>query len=645
MQNRIKERIKLLHYYDDLYNKGIPGISDNKYDKLYFELKKWEEESGIIYPDSPTQSIHYTVLDKLNKVTHEKEPMLSLDKVQDWNEIKDWVKNIESVITLKLDGLSCRITYEDGKLVKAETRGDGVVGEDVTENVKNISSVPISISRKDKIMVEGEVLCKLDDFEEFAEEYKNSRNFASGSLRLLDSRESAKRKLSFYAWNLIVDGLNLKTYEEDLDEMKRLGFQTVPGIKFSEEFYPESGEDFAKKNFIPIDGLVIRYNDNEYVKSLGTTAHHKKGLLSYKFADESVISYLRDIEWNPSRNGRLTPVACFDAVELQGTVVERASLHNLTVMREILGTVPYIGEEIRVKKSKMIIPQIIDADGISFEEYMDSEPGTYNMLSTPSICPVCGGATMIQETPTCEHLVCTNPECQGAFFEQIELFVGKKGLDVKGLSKKTLEKLYHWGWLQNKEDIFKLKNHKEFWIKQPGFGVASVNKILNAIEESKNITLDKFIASLGISLIGTHVSKDIVKIFPTWEEFRQAVKDNYQFCQINGFGYEKQEALLTFDYSEADEIVKYLNIEEKDDTANSQSLEGLTFVITGKLKMGNRTVLQEMIEKNGGKVTGSVSSKTNYLINNDKNSTSSKNKKAKELGISIINEEEFLQLI
>lgn len=641
MSKEIRELINLLHYHDDCYNKGKPEISDTEYDELYFKLKDLEEETGIFYSDSPTQSIHYEVLNELAKVKHEDEKMLSLNKTQDWNEVKKFVGDKEAIATLKLDGLSCRITYENGVLVRAETRGDGEIGEDVTHNIKVISSIPNKIKYKKKLMVEGEILCKLDDFEEFSKEFKNARNFAAGSLRLLDSEECAKRKLTFYAWNVIYKEESSLKYMTDLNFLKANGFQRVPFCKCDDSFDPITGKEFADKFFIPIDGIVIRYNDNKIVKESGETAHHKRGLFAYKFKEESHITELKGIEWNPSRNGRLTPVAIFEPVEVGGTVINRASLHNMTIMHDILGNFPYKGQPITVKKSKEIIPQIIWSDKTKSETVLDD----CETIFIPTKCPVCGSRLEEICTNACIHLTCTNPSCQGSVCEQIENFASKKGLDIKGLSKKTIEKLYSLGWLQNKIDIFKLKDKREEWIARPGFGEASVDKILNAIEKARVTTLDKFLASLGIPLVGANVAKDIAALFDSYEDFRENMY-SFDFLSVPSFGIEKRDAIISFDYCEADQIATFLTFEksEKKDVKTSDGkLEGKVFVITGKLSK-KRKEIEDIIKSLGGKVGSTLNSKTNYLICNDKTSTTTKAVKARELNIPIITEEEFNNL-
>ena len=643
----IRNLIDILNKNTLAYESGNPLISDKEWDDMYFLLKAKEKETGIIYPDSPTQKLFFQEVSELNKVTHNHQ-MLSLDKTKDFSEVVNFCNMAkDAIIMLKLDGLSCSLKYENGALVSAETRGNGEIGEDVTHNAFVIKNIPQRIPYKETLVVDGEIICTYADFERHSAGYKNPRNFASGSIRLLDSKECARRDLTFVAWDVIEGINNVKTLHEKFEYLRDYGFTIVPNItlpRFKElETLKEIIEEMNMENNVvyqyPIDGYVVKYNNIEEGKKQGQTTHHFKNALAYKLYDEEYETKLIDIEWTMGRTGVLTPVAVFEPVDIDGSIVERASLHNLSIMQEILGQ-PYRNQIIYVYKANMIIPQISRGERAI-------NPIEAKYLIPPQNCPICGKATDYQMINESVQLICINPECEGKSLHRFVHFCSKKGLDIKGLSEATLEKLMDWGWLVELEDIFKLHTHKEEWVKLPGFGVKSVEKILNAIEKSKNTTLEKFISSLGIPLIGTNVAKDLCKYVLSYEDFREKIKNKYDFSNIDGFGYAKTDALWNFDYFEADCVYDHLNINSTEtkveNNNNPTSLAGLTFVVTGKVnKFKNRDELKSFIESMGGKVVGSVSSKTNYLINNDVNSTSSKNLKAKQLNIPIITEEEFM---
>ncbi|MBO7535645.1 MAG: NAD-dependent DNA ligase LigA, partial [Bacilli bacterium] len=511
-ENRIKELVVYLNYATKMYDEGNPIISDQEWDDVYFELKRLEDTVGIILPNSPTQTINYEVVTALNKVQHNHK-MLSLAKTKDWDEFLEYFGAKDVIGMVKLDGLTCSLMYQDGKLISAETRGNGLVGEDILHNAKVISSIPKQIPYKEDLVVDGEIICTNSDFKEFAEEYANSRNFASGSIRLLDSSECAKRKLTFVVWN-IVSGLESEnSFMERLTQVEDFGFTVVPWVSS----FDWDAKDFlvkqATKLGYPIDGLVGRFDDIAFGTSLGETDHHARAAYAFKFYDETYSSTLKTIEWTMGRTGILTPVAVFDPIEIEGSVVERASLHNYSIMTQLMGK-PYVGQKIEVFKANMIIPQIADSDQADPSEERD-------WISIPQICPICGHNVEIVTSETgIENVVCVNPNCEGKLINRLDHFCGKKGLDIKGLSKATLEKLINWGWVNNLSDIFELKNHKDEWMRQSGFGERSVQNILNAIEAAKSPTLDKFISSLGIPLIGNTVSKELIKHIKTYEEFR-----------------------------------------------------------------------------------------------------------------------------
>lgn len=630
--------IEELNKATEAYDKGQPLMSDKEWDNKYFELEKMERYCNYAYPHSPTQSIYYKEIDKLIKTEHN-HPMLSLAKTKKEEDILNFVKNKEYITMLKMDGLTCSLLYEKGKLIKAETRGNGQSGEDITHNAMIIPTIPKHIDYLDTLIVDGEIICNLQDFEDYKDKYANPRNFAAGSIRLLNNKECAKRHLTFIAWDWI--NSNKKTLVEKLNNLWAFGFTTVPYITNS--FNIEEMINTAKKFSYPIDGLVVKFNDCAYYNSLGRTDHHYKGGLAFKFADDSIISYLEDIDYEVSRNGVLTPVAVFEPVELEGSVINRASLHNLTVLRNILGDQPYKGQELEIIKANMIIPQIISSEikALKLEDYP-------NKIFAPTHCPSCGELLVIECENESEILKCKNENCPCRLINQMEHFFSKKGIEAKGLSKGTLEKLLNWGWIENISDVFELKKYQKDWCYKPGFGIKSVDNILKAIEASRHCDLDRFIVALGIPLIGTTAAKDLTKIFNTWEQFINAVEGDYKFYDIPNFGLEMHYALKKFNYTEAKELVnKYIifNSIDKNLETTEKNLKDQVFVITGKTqKFKNRDELKNLIESLGGKVTSAVSKNTTYLINNDIDSDSSKNQSAKKLNIPIINEEKFLEI-
>lgn len=634
----MRELIDKLNYYTKLYDEGKSPISDQEWDNMYFQLKQEEEETGIHYPDSPTQSISYEVLSSLAKVEHN-HWMGSLDKTKSVDDLRNFIGDKDYVVMAKMDGLTCSLRYVDGMLVQAETRGNGTVGEDITHNAKVIKNIPQTISATGEWVIDGEIICTYGDFEEFAETYKNPRNFAAGSIRLLDAKESASRKLSFVAWDLIKSSEVLPTLVDKLKVLAAKGFEIVPysdtsGLEERMSFVQEVVHDEG----YPIDGLVIKYNDCDYYESLGKTAHHALGGLAYKFFDETYETKLRDIEWGLGRTSVLTPVAIFDPVEIDGAIVSRASLHNISVMRELSKGHEAEGDLLSIYKANSIIPQVLIWNHPKQEG---------KKLEIPNICPVCGGPTSIVTSDQgIENLYCTNPQCEGKLINIIDHYASKKGLDIKGLSKATLEKLISWGWVNNIIDIYSLKDHAEEWKTKSGFGEKSVDNILSAIETSKNCSLAAFISAIGIPLIGSSIAKILAQEFKSWEGFRSAVKDEtYRFYTLAGFGPEMDSAIKNFDYSEFDAIEKLISIEPIElQLTTDKSLLGKTIVITGKLKAyKNRDAFKQEIENHGGKVTNSVTKNTTYLVNNDNMSQTAKNLSAQKLGIPILTEEEFIR--
>lgn len=634
------------------YNEGHPTISDKEWDNKYFELVRLEKELGYTYPNSPTQNIVFETVDSLEKVEHNHK-MLSLDKTKSFEEVKVFLGNNNFVAMCKMDGLTCSLTYEKGKLVKAETRGNGIIGENILHNARSIPSIPNWIPVEETVVIDGEVICTYNDFKPFSSTYKNPRNFAAGSIRLLDSEECFSRHLTFVAWEVIKGFEEEDTFFWKLNRLQEYGFTVVPNIGIIAPQLPNSTivdkqiitnlQEEAKQLSYPIDGIVFKFDDIAYGKSLGETAHHFKNAIAYKFYDETYPTELLDIEWGMGRTGILTPVAIFKPVDIDGSIVERASLHNITVMYETLGDIPHRFQNIEVFKSNMIIPQIAEADKEKHGAFYYKQNIPFNI---PDVCPICGGKTEERTQIDSTVLICTNPDCAGKFINKLDHFCGKKGLDIKGLSKATLEKLIDWDWVKNISDIFELKKFKNEWIKKPGFGVKSVEKILFAIEEASNCELHQFIAALGIPLIGVSTAKELTKYFHSWSEYIEAVKTDYRFYLLPNFGSEMSYAINNFNYDEAELIannyIKIKDSNEKQDTNNS--LNGKVFVITGKLiSFKNRDELKNKIESLGGKVVGSISKNTSYLINNDTESNSSKNVNAKKLGIPIISEEKFIE--
>lgn len=641
---RMEQLAKELTYHTHLYNSGEEIISDTEWDKMYFELKSLEKELNVISIHSPTQSIVFDEpLDHLNKIQFDKEhPMLSLDKTKDPEVIRGMDKNNHTLITmLKLDGLSCRLIYQYGKLQLAATRGNGEVGEDITHNIKVMHSVPQTIPYSGRLVIDGEIICKTNVFDKyFAEDYKNPRNFASGSIRLLDAKESHKRRLTFVAWS-VVEGLNeFSSFIEKLEELDDMGFIIVPWAKgLGEDNNIQLMTDIAEYLCYPIDGLVYRYDDLKYYESLGKTSHHPNGAMAFKFVDEMAETTLIDIEWTMGRTGILTPVAIFEPVELEGTIVSRANLHNVSIMNELSDGRQVKGDKLTIIKSNQIIPQVVKWERTE-NTYTKNE-----ILLTPAFCPICGEcSTMIIKENNSEFLHCTNLQCSGKLLNKLDHFCSKKGLDIKGLSLATLEKLIELEWVKEFEDIFDLVQHKDEWARMPGFGIKSVQNILAAIETARDCTLESFISAIGIPLVGVNVAKDLCNYFDTWEDFIYAVENDYNFWKLDGFGEEKHFAIKNFDYTEAKKVATRLNFVYNNNIESEKTLDNQTIVITGTLKhYKNRDTLKQEIENRGGHVAGSVSSKTHYLINNDKNSGTSKNVTAKKLNIPILTEEEFIE--
>lgn len=635
-----KEQIKqkIIKAKNAYYNTDSPIMSDFEYDKLV------EEYGGEISVGAP-------ILDSIKKVHIIDRPMLSLDKVHSVEEIKSFKKDKVLIASVKCDGLSVRLVYKNGELVSANTRGDGYIGGDITEHAHYIKGIPLIIPKSGHVVIDGEVIIFKKDFD--SKRFKNQRNAAAGALALLDMNEVKSRNLSFIMWDIIsIDDSDILTYLDKIIAAKNYNFNVVPFyIIRNEEDIKEALEicqKRAEERGIPYDGVVFKYDDIEYGESLGATAHHFRDAIAWKPAMITYPSRLRYIDWTMGRMGTLTPVAVFDTIEIEGSEVSRASLHNVSIMKEILGDCAYVGEPVEVYKSNLIIPQIYSA-GPKYNYGEVIARGGVSANDSPEYCPICQGEISFKEENGITRAYCENPNCSGKLINRLDHFCGKKGLDIKGLSKITLEKLINYGWLNNIEDIFKLEEHETEWVNKPGFGTVSVNKILNAIEGSKKSPTSKFICAIGIPLIGKVASEALAKKFGNYKTFREAINNNSQeLYEIAGIGEVMIQTLLNYDYTEADSIFgKYIKeMRPVVFISVSKKLEGKTFVITGKLKtFKNRNEIKAAIEKEGGKVTDSVSSKTDYLINNDTESTSSKNLKAKKLNIPVLTEEDFLNLI
>lgn len=647
--NRVKELVFQLNKYRDLYyNDSDSQISDYEYDTLFDELKKLEDETGCIMSNSPTQTVGYEVKSALEKHKHS-HPMLSLDKTKSISDLINFAGDKDCLLMHKLDGLTVLLTYEDGLLTLAETRGNAEEGEIITHNAKVFKNIPLTIPYKEHFEIEGEAIITYRDFEEInsklpdAKKYKNPRNLVSGSVRQLDSSIAANRNIQFIVWKVPTD-LG-ETYADRFEKAREFGFDVVKNIAICKY---DSAEDYDRYTYelktistqagIPIDGLVATYNNIPFGESLGTTGHHPRHSIAFKFYDEEVTTILKDVEWSMGKTGDLTPVAIFDEVELEGTSVSRASLHNISICKELqLG----IGDEITVYKANAIIPQV--------RENLTKS----NNLIIPSICPVCGGITEIVKDKDTEVLKCTNAICNGRLLGRLTHFVSKKGMDIDGLSESTLAKFVELGWVKNLFDIYgSLHTHYVELIDIEGFGERSVEKLDRAIENSKDVELKNFITSLSIPGIGSSQSKELAKKFKTWDAFSDAGFGNYDFSELEGFGNILDKNIhmwfsTMWNEDRIGQLVRNMRFkDEKSPISINNDLSGLTFVITRSLnQFANRDAAKEEIELHNGKVSGSVSTKTDYLVNNDIDSNSGKNKKAKELGIPIINEEQLIAML
>ena len=643
---RMKELVSLLNKASRAYYQEAQEIMSNyEYDRLYDELKELEDELGITLSNSPTVNVGYEVVSELPKERHES-PMLSLDKTKEVEELKNFVGDQKVLISWKMDGLTVVLTYRDGKLYKAVTRGNGEVGEVITNNAKVFKNVPVQIAYQGELILRGEAVIGYKDFEKINQEiedvdarYKNPRNLCSGSVRQLNNQITAKRNVMFYAFTLVqADGVDFQNSRAcQMEWLKSQGFTTVEYYMVTRDTVEDEVAKFSSKiseNDFPSDGLVLTYDDIAYGRSLGRTAKFPRDSFAFKWQDEIRETVLREIEWSPSRTGLINPVAIFDPVELEGTTVSRASVHNISIMEELeLG----IGDRIEVYKANMIIPQI--AENLTRSGVKD----------IPCKCPVCQGETKIRQVGNAKALYCMNPECQAKHVKSFALFVSRDALNIEGLSEATLEKFISRGYIHTFADIFHLDQYKEKIQKMEGFGEKSYKKLTESIEKARTTTLPRVIYSLGISGIGLANAKVICRELKYDVESLLKVSEE-ELNEIQGVGEVLAKAFVGYfaDAKHVENFRRLLNeLTIPEETVTKQQIfEGVNFVITGSVKhFANRGEVKELIESLGGKVTGSVTSKTNYLINNDVTSTSSKNKKANELGIPIISEETFLELV
>ncbi|MEG2441187.1 MAG: NAD-dependent DNA ligase LigA [Acetivibrio sp.] len=644
-RNRMKELVTLLNEAGKTYYQEAKEIMSNlEYDALYEELLTLEKEEGCVLSNSPTVQVGYEVLSELPKEKHES-AMLSLDKTKDREVLKAWLGDKTGVLSWKLDGLTIVLTYEDGKLLKAVTRGNGEIGEVITNNAKVFKNIPTQIPFHGNLVLRGEAVIKYSDFEKMNQEiqeidakYKNPRNLCSGSVRQLNNEITAKRKVHFFAFSLVsAEGMDFhNSVEEQRKWLSFMGFDVVEGKVVTGETILETVQwfqDTILNNDFPSDGLVLIYEDLEYGRSLGRTSKFPRDSIAFKWVDEIKETHLLEVEWSASRTGLINPVAIFEPVELEGTTVSRASLHNISIMEGLkLG----IGDIIEVYKANMIIPQLAENKTKS------------GKMEIPKWCPVCGGKTKINQDNGVKVLICPNEKCLAKQIKLFTHFVGRDAMNIEGLSEATIEKLIGKGMIKELADLYKLERYQEEIVKMEGFGEKSYGNLIASLKKSKEVVLSKLIYSLGIPNVGLSNAKLICKYMEDdFDKIRRAKVED--LTSIPGIGQviaqffvdyfqETENSRMVEDLLEVVKIVK-------EESTEIQSFAGVNFVITGSLEhFLNRMELKEKIESKGGKVTGSVTSKTNYLINNDNLSGSSKNKKAKELGVSIITEEEFLKL-
>ena len=626
------------------YQEDREIMSNVEYDALYDTLSALEKETGIVLADSPTVNVGYEAVEQLPKEEHER-PMLSLDKTKEREALREFIGEHPTLLSWKLDGLTIVLTYENGELIKAVTRGNGIVGEVITNNARVFKNIPLKISFKGRLVLRGEAIITYSDFEKINEtigdadaKYKNPRNLCSGSVRQLNNEITAKRNVRFYAFSLVsAEGVDFRNSREvQFRWLNEQGFEVVEYRKVTAETLDEAMDYFAEAvttNDFPSDGLVALYDDIAYGESLGTTAKFPRNAMAFKWADEMRDTRLLEIEWSPSRTGLINPVAIFEPVELEGTTVSRASVHNISIMKELkLG----IGDTIRVYKANMIIPQI--AENLT---------GSGN-APIPHTCPACGQETVVKKENDVECLFCVNPECPAKKIKSFGLFTSRDAMNIDGLSEATLEKFIARGFIHDFGDIFEISRYKDEIVEMEGFGQKSYDNLMESLERAKETTLPRVIYSLGIANIGLANAKVICRHFDNdLDRIRHASLE--EVSDIDTIGPVIAGNLVAYFRDEdndrrLDHLMSFLHIQE-DSPKQEQIFEGMNFVITGSLvHFGNRSEATDLIESLGGKVTGSVTKKTNYLINNDIQSNSSKNKKARELGIPILSEEDFRKL-
>ena len=654
--------VQLNQYRHEYYNLAAPSVSDAVYDRLFDELSNLERETGCVMANSPTQTVGYPAVSSLSKVTHDI-PLLSLEKTKSITELVDFVELQPIYLSLKLDGLTIKLVYEDGTLQQASTRGDGEKGENVTHNIRAVAGVPQHIAYSARLVVTGECFIRRKDFKELqatlldssGKPYKNGRNLASGSIRLLDSAACATRRLTFLPFG-VLEGLDDIISEQAHDSksarlgvLAELGFGQCPAVLFDQPVSAMNMESNIKEMTriadaldLPIDGMVVTYDSIPFSKACGRTGHHYKDGLAFKFEDGMEETVLREVEWNPTRNGVIAPVAIFDPVEIDGCQVSRATLHNLTVIKR-LGL--KLGDRILVSKRNMIIPKV--------EQNLDRSAG---VLEFPTACPCCGGATSIRlgadDKEPCEFLCCTNPDCSDQFLRKLVHFVSKKALDIDGLSEATLTKFIEQGWLGSYLDIFHLDEHREEIIAMDGFGEKSYQKLWTAIQQCRSTTFERFVVALDIPMVGRTASRALAKQFGNnLEQFLQAAKERYDFSVLEDFGPTLCGNLHDwFTHSENLELVTQLRTEltlEASTEVFTERMEnpfaGKTVVVTGTLEHFTRESIQEKLFSLGAKAAGSVSKNTDYLIAGEK--AGSKLTKAQSLGVPVLTEQEFLSMV
>jgi len=646
MTDRIKYLVeKLNQAAKAYYQEDRELMSNQEYYALYDELAALEEKTGVILSNSPTQNVGYTVLSNLVKVKHES-PILSLDKTKETGKLESFLGDKKGILSWKLDGLTIVLTYRNGVLEQAITRGNGEIGEDVTHNARVFSNLPVSIPFKGELVLRGEGVIPYSAFyrinEELGEDeqYKNPRNLCSGTVRQLNSEIAAKRNVKFFAFTLVsAEGKELSDSKaENMDWLASLGFDVVEHVMVTAKNVAEEVENFRNRiedNDIASDGLVMTFDSISYSQSLGRTSKFPKDSIAFKWADEMAETTLREIEWSTSRTGLMNPVAIFDPVDLEGSTVSRASVHNVSIVKELKLS---IGDIIKVYKANMIIPQI--AENLT---------GEVSTVEIPSTCSVCGGETEIRKLRDGEALYCTNPNCSAQRIQALSHFVSRDAMNMEGLSEETLKKFLEKGFVANYPDIFRLETHKDEITEMEGFGEKSYHNLIASIEKAKDVELPNFLYALGINHVGLRNAKLLCSNFGfDLEKIKQTTEE--ELVQVEGFGeiiahsiahYFRQEEHLAL----LEDAMQYLRIKETVQAEAGESpVNGLTFVVTGDLNhFANRKELQAWIEGKGGKVTGSVTKKTNFLINNDVHSASSKNKKAAELGIPILSEEDFIK--